>query len=376
MKPKLKIVHTESHRSWGGQEIRVLNECLWMKGRGHYPLLVAPPKSQIFSRASDAGLTVIPMTFNNLTMVADLIRLRKLLKCIVPDVLNTHGNMDAKVGLFAARGLNIPCVIRSRHHTHPVSDAWHNKWMYNHLSDYIFTAASCVSDQLARDLGVDPSRVKMVPTGIIPPKVLPARKDALEGLRRELNLDQNARFIGSVAMLRLWKGHRYLLDGFATISDRFNHHHLVIVGDGDEMGALLAQRQRLGLTNRIHFTGFRDDPWPYFRAFDLKVLASTKNELVSQVLPQAMYAQCPVIGTRVGGIPDLIEDGVNGLLAEPEDAGSLADAMVRTLIALYTTQARVRRALTFVTEGFLMDAMGERTLELYDRAFDKKNQIT
>lgn len=373
MKTKLKIVHTESHRSWGGQEFRVLNECLWMKSHGHRPLLAAPRLSQIYSKAKAAGLTVVPMSFNNLTMAVDFIRLRGLLRKFAPDVLNTHGNMDAKVGLVAAHGLGIPCVIRSRHHTHPVSPSWFNKWMYNHLSHYIFTAAQCVSDQLSRDLGVNPSRVKMVPTGIIPPQSLPAREDAIGAVRRELNLDRNARFIGSVAMLRDWKGHHFLLDGFAKIEGRFPYHHLVIVGDGDEMQALKQQRDRLGMKNRIHFTGYREDPWPYYRAFDLKVLASTKNELVSQVLPQAMYAGCPVIGTRVGGIPDIVEDGVNGLLAEPASASSLASAIARTLMDPAASHSRAERAFEIVNRGFLMHAMGQRTLALYDQAFSRIN---
>lgn len=371
MKADLKIVHTESHLSWGGQELRVLNECLWMKGHGHRPLLVAPRKSQLFSRARSAGLTVVPMPFTNLTMAVDFIRLKSLLRTFEPDVLNTHGNMDAKVGLVAARGLGIACVIRSRHHAHPVSPSWHNKWLYNHLSDYIFTAAGCVSEQLSRDLGVDPSRVKMVPTGIIPPPSLPARQDAIDGLRRELNLGRNARFIGSVAMLRDWKGHRFLLDGFAGIQERIPNHHLVIVGDGDEMTALKRQRDRLGMTDKIHFTGYRDDPWPYYRAFDLKVLASTKNELTSQVLPQSMYAGCPVIGTRVGGIPDVIEDGVNGLLVEPENASALAGAILTTLMQADAARARAKRAFEVARSEFLMDVMGRRTLALYDLAFSR-----
>lgn len=213
----------------------------------------------------------------------------------------------------------------------------------------------------------------MVPTGIIPPQSLPAKQDAISDLRRELNLDRNARFIGSVAMLRDWKGHHFLLDGFAKIEGRFPYHHLVIVGDGDEMQALKQQRDRLGMKNRIHFTGYRDDPWPYYRAFDLKVLASTKNELVSQVLPQAMYAGCPVIGTRVGGIPDIIEDGVNGLLAEPASASSLASAIARTLMDPAASHSRAERAFEIVNRGFLMHAMGQRTLALYDQAFSRIN---
>lgn len=365
----LVIMHTESHRSWGGQESRVFNECLWMKAKGHRVLLLAPPKSQIYARAVAAGLTVFPMAFNNLTALADLFRLRRLLTRFRPDVLNTHGNMDAKVGLMAARGLGLKCLIRSRHHSHPVSRVWYNKWMYRHLSHYIFTTAQSISDQIATDLAVERKKVVTVASGIVPPERMMAREPAARGLRKELNLNTDARFVGSVAMLRDWKGHRFLLDGFAAIQKQFPIHHLVVVGDGAEMDALKQQRDRLGLRERIHFTGFRNDPWPYFRAFDLNVLASTKNEGIPQVLLQSMFAECPVIGTRVGGIPDIVEDGVDGLLVEPGIAAALATAMARILRDPQAAETRAGRAFRSVSKHYTIDAMGNRTLELYHRAF-------
>jgi glycosyltransferase involved in cell wall biosynthesis len=342
-----------------------------MKKNGHRPLLAAPPKSQIYTRAKASGLTVFPMSFNNLTAIADVIRVRGLLRKVRPHVLNTHGNMDAKVGLIAARGLGIPCVIRSRHHSHPVSPAWHNKLMYRRLSHYIFTTAQCVSDQISKDLAVEPAKVITVASGIIVPDRLTEPEDAICRLQQEFSLDRSARFIGSVAMLRDWKGHRFLVDGFAQIHDQFPHHHLVIVGDGDEMNALTQARDRQGLTHKIHFTGFRDNPWPYFRAFDLNVLASTKNEGIPQVLLQAMYAGCPVIGTCVGGIPDIIENGINGLLVAPENASALARTMAKALNDRQETDKRAKRAFRLVSKNHTIDAMGIRILDLYQRAFSQ-----
>ena len=367
-KLNLKIFHTESHRSWGGQEIRVLSECIWMKRHGHQPLLIAPVKSQIYSRAKSVDLNVVPMSFTILTAISDYIKLRRLIKKNRPDVINTHGNMDAKVGLTAAFGMKVPCIIRSRHHSHPVSSTWHNKLMYRHMSHYIFTGAKCVSDQISRDLMVDSSKIIMSPSGIIPPAEMPNKNDAVQDLQTEFKLDSIARFIGSVAMLRDWKGHRFILDAFSQISDQFPVHHLVIVGDGDEMEALKRQREDLGLSDKIHFTGFRDNPWPYYRAFDVKILASTKNELMSQVIPQAMYAGCPVIGTHVGGIPDVIQDGINGLLVEPESASALARAIARTLSEPEEVRFRAERAFELASKLLTIDAMGKKIMGLYDRS--------
>lgn len=367
MKPVLTILHTESHRSWGGQELRVFNECFWMQQQGHRVLLAAPRSSLIYARARSAGLPVTAFSFTNPTAVTDYFRFRSLLKTFAPDVLNTHGNMDAKVGLLAARGLDIPCVIRSRHHSHPVSPSWYNKSMYRHLSHYVFTTAQCVSDQIIADLAVAPEKVVTLPSGITMPDAMPDRATATRRLQQTLNLDAAARFMGSVAMLRDWKGHRFLIDAFARIHASFPQHHLVIVGEGDEMVGLKQQVEELGLDRKIHFTGFRKNPWPLFRAFDLDVLASTCNEGIPQVLLQAMAAGCPVIGTRVGGMPDIIDEGNTGLLVDPENSASLADAMASILNNPETANARAARALQYVRQNHLLDTMGRRTLALYAR---------
>lgn len=372
-KRPLTIMHTESHRAWGGQEIRVLTECLWMRKKGHRPILVASKKSQIYYKAKEAGLEVLPMAFTNVTAIGDVLRLRGWFRRYMPDVLNTHGNMDAKVGLLAARGMNVPCVIRSRHHSHPVSPSWHNKWMYRCLSDYIFTSAQCISDQIVDDLDVAASKMATVSSGFVPPETMLAKEDAIRRLQEEFGLDQKARFIGSVAMLAEWKGHHVLIDAFASISERFPDHHLMIVGDGSEMQSLVEHAKKLKLSERIHFAGFREDPWPFFRAFDINILASTKNEATSQVLPQAMYARCPVIGTNAGGIPEVVEDGKDGLIVEPSDSAALADAIQTILTSPEKTATWVESAYEKSAGFYTMDMMIERILKLYQRAFEKKD---
>lgn len=154
----LTIVHTESHRQWGGQERRVFHEGEWMRARGHRLVLLAPEGTPVSDHARNAGWEVHPIAFTRLSLPGDVFRVRRLLREIRPDVLNTHGNTDAKVGLTAARGLGIPCVIRSRHITPPVSNTWYNRLLYRTLCHYVFTTSQTAADGLVRDLGV-PGRV-------------------------------------------------------------------------------------------------------------------------------------------------------------------------------------------------------------------------
>jgi glycosyltransferase involved in cell wall biosynthesis len=371
MSTRLTILHTESHRSWGGQELRVLTECLWMEAQGQRAVLAAAPDSQIYERATETGLETYPFSFDVLSAPADLIRLRYLMKKLQPSVLNTHGNMDSKVALTAARGLGIPCVIRSRHHSHPVSPTWYNKVLYRHFSHYVFTTATCISDQLVRDLNVPENKVMTFASGITIPEELPARDESRRRLQHDLQLSKGARFIGCVSMLRDWKGHAFLVDAFHQIKDACGRHHLVLVGDGDQRASLKAQAEKLGLTGRVHFMGFQKDPWPFFRAFDCHALASTRNEGIPQVLLQAMYAETPVIGTSVGGIPDIISHGRTGLLVKPENPDELGKAILATLENDGEAKIRSEKAFAFVASEYTIDSMGNKLLRLYHETLAK-----
>lgn len=369
MNPKLTILHTESHRSWGGQEMRVLNECLWMKAHGHRVLLAASPISQIFKNALEASLETHPFSFNILSAPGDFIRLRYFMKKLKPSVLNTHGNMDSKIALTAAWGIGIPCIIRSRHHGHPVTPNWYNKLLYNYFSHYIFTTADCISHQIVRDLNVPQEKVITVASGISPPKALAAKEEAKRKLQQHLGLPQDSRFIGCVSRLQERKGHDTLIAAFFKIKDAYPHHHLLLVGDGDKLSSLKHQANHLGLTGRVHFLGFQKDPWLFLKAFDCHILASTEKEGIPQVLLQAMYARTPVIGTIVGGIPDIVSHGQTGLLVMPENPDQLAQAVMDTLENDAQANMRAEKAFAFVESEHLTDRMGNKLLQLYHEAF-------
>ncbi|WP_054702221.1 glycosyltransferase [Desulfosarcina cetonica] len=300
-------------------------------------------------------------------MVNDIFRLRAILRQVRPDVLNTHGNTDSKVGLVAAWGLSIPCVIRTRHSTPPVGNSWHNRLLYRRLSDVVFTTAACVSRQIHRDLGVPEERIKTVPSGIDCPADLLDRDVARIRLAEELGLDDHQRFIGFVGRITGSKGVPVLIDAFAAIKDRIPDHHLVIVGDGNLFTELTRQVAERGLQTRIHLLGYRDDPWPYYRAMDIFVLTSLRYEGVPQSMLQAMFAQCAVIGTDVGGIPDIVSHGETGLLVPPEDPARLSEAFLHTIENPDATRKRVASALAEVQREHTLSAMGAKILTVYER---------
>lgn len=364
MKKSLTIMHTESHRQWGGQERRVFSECRWMNERGHRVVLAAPAGSPIFENARAQGWETCGIPFTRASLPVDIARVRSLIKRVRPDVFNTHGNTDTKAGLTATWNLGVPCVIRTRHSSVPVGDSWYNRILYRDLAHLIFTTAACISNQLEKDLKVPGHRIHTFASGITPPAEFPDRETARKELAGELGINENARFFGCVSRLSEGKGIEFLLEAFDEIRGRVPDYHLVLVGDGGFEGELKT-RVRDNQIERVHFTGYRKNPWPYYRAFDCKVLASSKYEGIPQVLLEAMFASCPVIGTNTGGIPDIIVHNETGLLVPPDNARRLAEALLAVATDRNSAASRSENAFQYASRNHTLDIMGERIIGLY-----------
>jgi glycosyltransferase involved in cell wall biosynthesis len=116
--------------------------------------------------------------------------------------------------------------------------------------------------------------------------------------------------------------------------------------------------------------GFTDDVWPVYRAFDCKVLASENIngipfEGVPQALLEAMYCECPVIGSKTGGISDIIQHGITGLLFDAQDAAFLSDLVLDTLNREAATLERIHAARELVRRFYTIDAMGRNIIRIY-----------
>jgi glycosyltransferase involved in cell wall biosynthesis len=132
--------------------------------------------------------------------------------------------------------------------------------------------------------------------------------------------------VGTLASLSPEKGLTYLVKAATLIPYASSRLRFVIVGDGECRGELESQVRQEGLESTFQFVGFQDQVVTYLNAFDLLVLPSLSEGLSSAILA-AMAASLPVIATNVGGIPELVQHGFNGLLVPPRDPVALAKAI-------------------------------------------------
>jgi glycosyltransferase involved in cell wall biosynthesis len=172
---------------------------------------------------------------------------------------------------------------------------------------------------------IKPEDAVFVANGI-PPLPPPSGRD----VRGELGIGANDLVVTSVGFLRRPKTMDVLIEAAASIAPRFPGLRVLIVGEGDDRPAYEALIERLGMHDTVKLLGLRSDVPDLLRVTDVAVL-STDSEGSPLSVMEYMDAALPVVGTRVGGIPDLIDDGVEGFLVEPRDPDGLANAIARLL---------------------------------------------
>lgn len=358
------IIHTEASGGWGGQELRTFTECQWFVDHGWNVILLAHDDSQISKRFKEAGMKTIHVPFFKKTQFRDLRTCLDIFKREQPYLVATHSNIDTRVGLIAASRAGVPHRIRYRHVSIPVRANLWNKVIYRKLATAIITTGDCISNPLINNLKLNPENVHTIHTGIKPPPTLIDREQARLQLCHQLKVPETTRFIGQVSVLRRWKGQADVMDGFDQIADKFPDYHLVLVGGGhgeEYLPPIAAQKK---YPDRIHFTGHQTDPWPYFRALDINLLASTEGEGIPQVGMQSMLCETAFIGTKIGGIPEIIKHGKTGLLVDANAPDQIAEALDQLLSDPEQLKKLVANAHDWAVTHTTVDDMAQKILKI------------
>jgi glycosyltransferase involved in cell wall biosynthesis len=278
-----------------------------------------------------------------------------------PDLVHTAGARASFYGRVAARIAGVPAVVSSVHTR--IADYEVAPWrraVYRALDRLsargaqriIATSEAVAADLVAR--GQAPaSRVVTIPNRPDPRDLVPTRPRAL--VRAELGIAAGEALVGVVARLTEQKGVADFLDAAARLASRPGWR-AAIVGDGPQRGALEARTRALGLAGRCRFAGTRTDLGDLLAAFDLLVVPSRSEGLPYLVL-EAMVAGTPLVATAVGGIPEVLADGVRGVLVPPRDPGRLAAAIAEALDDPPAARARADAARRYASDQLSLEAM-------------------
>jgi glycosyltransferase involved in cell wall biosynthesis len=184
-------------------------------------------------------------------------------------------------------------------------------------------------------------------------------------LREEYGMEPGSQIVGVVARLEPEKGHPTLLEAWPAVLRAVPGAYLLIVGEGSRRDSLEAQARELRIAHRVIFAGRRDDVPAVTAALDVAVLPSYREAQGLTIL-EAMALCRPVVASDVGGIPEMIEDGVTGLLVPPHDAPALAAAIARLLLDHPYADTIARAGHDLVHERFCVEMMVSAIESIYD----------
>jgi len=185
------------------------------------------------------------------------------------------------------------------------------------------------------------------------------------GLRQEFNIPQNAVIVGTISNFYRTKGVQYFIQAIVKLKDEFPHAYFVIVGDGMLRSNIEYNIQVCHLQKNVILTGFQKDVMELLTEMDIFVLSSVKEGLPFSLLEAGALAK-PVIVTCVGGMPEVIEDGITGLLVPPADPESLANAISKFLCDREVARLCGVRLQEKIVRNFQFSRMLEETVGVYE----------
>lgn len=370
-----RILYVITKANWGGAQRYVFDVAVASKKSGHEVLVVSGVEGILTEHLSKAGIKteIISAMKRDIALMGEIRSFRALLSVLKefkPDIV--HGNSSKAAGLAALAGrlTGVRRIIFTSHGWafNEQRPLWQKVVIgaFHYATVLLAHRTICVSSALRQDAAWMPfvsKRFFVVHNGVSPVELL-SRSDARMRLAPDLARSfPSFHWIGTVAELHPSKGLDTLIEAFAAIAHELPVV-LVIIGDGTEWAKLQKLVQIYDLPDRVVLTGFVKDASTHLRALDVFVLPS-RTESLGYVLLEAGLASLPAIGTRVGGIPEILEDGETGLLVPSGKSIALSQALTE-LINDKALRNRLGTALNEkVCSEFSTKTMVEKTLKLY-----------
>ena len=355
-----------------------------LRGRG-YDITVAcgDCDADHAQRLARLGIPVVNVPMRRLlSPMADIRALAQLCLLIRRggfDVVHTHMSKAALLGGIAARLARAPVAVNTAHNLGSIAmpKRWLRAlfWVYDKTlltltTDVVVTVSQWVRDDVVRRRVLSPGRLAMIPNGHRSALRRTQTSSPLASLLAS-NPGADRLIVGCVARLVWFKGLHALVEAIPQVLKACANTLFVIVGDGPLRIELEARAVALGVADHLVFLGERHDVPELLQEFDLFVLPSVSEGMPVTIL-EAMEAARAVVATRVGGVPELVVDGVTGLLVPPRDPDALGAAIVRLLLDPAMRERMGQQGRERVLDQFSADAMVGSTHALFRRLLDAK----
>jgi len=355
----VKVLHVEAGRHLYGGGLQVAYLLDGLVRQGVESVLVCPRGSAIAGKLRGWRGRILEIPMRGDLDLGLLWRLGRIIRRERPDVVHLHSRRGADLlGGVAARLAGVKTVL-SRRVDNPEAPVV-ARWKYR-LYDRVITISEGIRQVLLAE-GVEPWRLVCVRSAVSPEAY---RRDCeRDWFWRVFGLAGDETVLAVIAQLIPRKGHRYLLQVLPGLCMEYPRLRVIFFGQGAEEARLRAQVEAAGLADRVIFAGFRTDLPCILPCLDLVVHPALMEGLGIALL-QAAGAGLPIVAVAAGGMPEVVRDGVNGLLVPPGDSTALAAAIRRLLAdrALMRRMGQAGKAL--IDSEFSIERMVAGNLQVY-----------
>ncbi len=324
MQKMIKICHILDTLNIGGLEKTLIKIISDLKGYEHQ-VWCLKNKGILAKEVEDKGVLLREFNFAGGITIPALLRLSKALKRENINIVHCHGLFPSIWGRVAAILAGVPVKIvhcQNVYYGIPKKDVIKLR-LLSFFTAKIIAVSEAVKKCLIEFVGINPGKI----TVIYNSAARTAGQDVLtrEGFRRSIGLDKNDFVSGSISRIEEHKGHSFFIEAVAKCKSDNVPCKCIIAGDGPYKEYLGAKIKKLGLEDRVILLGWRKDIQALLLAMDVFVYSSILREGLPLALAEAASAGLPLIVTQIGGNSEIVENGVNGFVVPPGDAGALAE---------------------------------------------------
>ncbi len=370
------ILHLSSRMFWCGESNRILVECRGLQEAGWEVLLGAPSASAIARRGRELNVPVhdslhFRRGLRLWHLFKDVLNLRRLQRERSFDVAHLHTSVDMWIAVIAFmlpfKGKK-PLLVRTRHSDHESKGDVVHRWLYRRALDHIVFSADALRKPMAKIMrsgAIREDKLSVIHSSVNVHRFNP---DLVSGdlVRREFNLE-NCFCIGLVGRVSKEKGHLVLLEALKGMHKPGKQIRCFFAGEGVLLESLRKTSREWNMANQVVFAGFRSDIPEIMAAMDIVVVPSTRVESSPGVVKEGMAMGKVVVASSIGGVAEIIDDGVDGVVIAPGSSQALKDALSKLIDQPDMRNNMAGRARSKVVGSFSDEHLVERSMALYQR---------
>jgi len=360
----MKILHLTTHLNKGGITSYIVSLAMQLKKKGHV-ISVASSGGELVDAIKKDSISHIDIPIRTKCEISpkelfSFLILRKYLKEENIDIIHAHTRVTQVLGTMLSKKLKIPLIttchgfFKPKFHRKKIP-CWGNR---------VVAISKGVKDHLINDFNIKENNISLVHSGINVDNAKECSSQQKEEIKSKFNISKDNYVVGTISRFSDVKGLDYLLKAAQIILKDKDNFVFLLIGAGKEEEKLKEISKELGIQDKVRFITSFQDSKKFFSVMDVFVMPSIQEGLGLAIL-EAQLHKVPVVASNVGGIPEIVRHNSTGILIEPKDQHSLAQAILQLKNDNNLRSSIIEKAYQMVISDFSLKQMAERIENIY-----------